>query len=340
MPDVVRLGIGGTEFGGWEALTITRTLDSCADAFSLSAPFNPANQSVVNAFRPFGYQRAEVKIDSELVLTGRIELVAPEVSARSRTINVQGRSLTGALIESSIDIGKGEFKGLTLAGIAREICKPHGIEVSAKFDTSEIKAAIPETGQTGFEFLAGLARSYGLLITCDARGRLVIDHVTSAAITVASLAEGDGVLMGATASYDGTQRFSKHKALAQSEGVSTYEGEAEDSGVGIYRPRVAIADCEPGALKAAAEWARSLALSSSCQIAASVSGWRHPGGGLWAPGQAVTLKAPGAFILAESRFLIAEASLSLDTSGGRVSTLRLVFPETYRGAMPGSYPWA
>lgn len=146
--------------------------------------------------------------------------------------------------------------------------------------------------------------------------------------------------MAASASYDGAARFSRYKALAQSDGVGNYSGEADDSGVGIYRPRVAIADCEPDALNAAAEWDRSLALAAAFQLSATVSGWRHPGGALWAPGQAVTLKSPGAFILAESRFLAAEATLMLDKDGGRTSTLRLVFPETYRGAMPGSYPWA
>lgn len=339
MSEEVGLTIGGSTFTGWEALTITRALDSVADGFSLSGPFDPSNSVTLSAFKPFSYKPAIVKIDGELVLTGQVESVSPSISASDRAINVQGRSKTGPLVECSIDIGKTQFDGLSLSAIAKQICQPFGITVQAINDTNPIKLARANPGEQAFSFLNKLAKDYSLLLNCDVDGRLLIQLARTGGNPVASLVEGQGLLIGVSAGYNGAQRFSKYKVLQQQDGAANIKGEALDSGVSPYRPMVeAGGESNSSDIKNSANWKRALALASSISIEATVSGWRTPGGALWTPGQLVTLKAPGAFVIKETVLMVAGSTLTLD-AGGRVASLRLVLPATYTGEMPGGYPW-
>jgi prophage tail gpP-like protein len=341
MPDVVSLSIEGVEFEGWEALTITRSLDSLAHAFSLSGPFNPEDPAIIKAFRPFEYQKVLVTIDGEKLLTGRIESVAPSVTEADRVITIQGRSLTGPLLDCSVDIGKLQFDGLSLSTIARQVCNPHGIGIVALNDTAPILEARADPGQGGFDFLNKLAADASLLLTTDTEGRLVIFRYKAAGAPVASLAEGQGLVKAVTASYNGTGRWSRYKVLQQQDGAESITGTAEDKGVKIYRPIVEVgSEGDAKEIQKAAAWKRALALASSVSVSVTLAGWRAPAGMLWAPGQIVTLKAPGAFLTQEATMAVAEATLTLDASQGRISTLRLVLPATYSGEMPGSYPWA
>jgi prophage tail gpP-like protein len=357
MSDDVTIDILGQGFAGWEALTITRSLDSVADGFSLTAPFNPDTPQVVAAFRPFGYQRAEVKIDGETVLTGRVELVSPSTQAGDRIINVQGRSLTGSLVECSIDGVGYEFAGLSLLQVAQKICQPFGITATSTVGSGPVlKTAVgavsvaeagealsesrAQPGDDAYAFLNRLAQDAGLILTSDVKGRLVITKIQPATAPVASIIEGDGPVISVSAKYDGVSRWSKYKVLQQQDGTPDLKGEATDGGVKIYRPKNEIgSDSDAGNLAKAARWKRALALADAVEVSAVVAGWRTNAGQIWTPGMAVTVKAPGAFIINESKFIVAEATLTLDASQGRTTALRLVLPATYTGEMPEVYPW-
>jgi len=355
MPDIVGLTINGTEYTGWEALTITRSLDSVADAFSLSGAFDPNNPQVKSAFKPFGYQAATVNIDGELVLTGTIESVAPSITESDRVINVQGRSKTGVLVDCAID-GQGfQFAGLSLLTIAQKLSKPFGIEAlgvlgpSLKTATTAstiaeaskaLKDAKADPGQVVFEFLNKIAQDSGLLLTSNVKGNLVITKIQPGAAPIASLLEGYSGFMSASATYNGAGRFSRYKVLQQQDGAPGISGTADDAGVKVYRPSVSVgAESDAKDVKKAAQWRRAMALAGSVSVSVKVTGWRAPNGTIWTPGNVVTLLSASAFILKETTFIIAGATLTLDASQGRTTDLRLVLPATYSGEMPGSYPW-
>ena len=341
MSDDVTLEIAGRAFGGWESLTIERTLDSVADAFAVQAPFDPDQPEIRAAFKPFGYHAVSVKIDGELVLTGRVESVSPTTTAGDRAISVQGRSLTGALVDCAVDGIGYQFDGLTLAAIARRVCAPFGLAVDAKRDSAAFTEARAQPGDTAFWFLNRLAQDAGLLLTCDTVGRLVVTKVTPGAAPVAALIEGTGPLREASAVYDGTRRFSLYRVLQQQDGEPDIVGTADDSGVGVYRPTVDTgAEGDAKNVTAAAAWRRALGLAEAVGVDVTVSGWRSRSGAIWVPGNTVTLDAPGAYVLRETPFVVAAVRLTLDAQDGRTTALRLVLPATYTGEMPGAYPWA
>ncbi len=344
--DVVALRAGGQEFTGWTGISIGMAIDQVADTFSLSLPYDPARSDLRQVFRPFGYERVEVRLDDELLITGRVDKVSASVGAGERMLTVEGRSLTAALVDCS-HADKPEYSALFLSTIAKQACKPFGLLVRADADSrAAIEIARPEYGQTPADFLGSLAAPRNLLLNSSYDGKLVISSAT--AITkraaVAALVEGEQPLLNVSASFDGSRRFSLYRVATQFAGASDKAGEAADSGVPIYRPRFsAVADADSDSatetgLTATARRARTAGYASAVAVSCTLAGWRRPDGARWAERQAVTLKAPGAMLPTEARYIIAGCTLKLE-EGGQTTDLRLVLPELYAGQMPEAEPW-
>jgi len=282
-----------------------------------------------------------VFIGSEPIITGTIEVIEPGITATDRQISVQGRSLPGVLVDCNIEADGWEFQGLTLFNLAREFCAPFSIPVVTEGpDTDAIFEIRAEPGQRYFDFLKQVADARGKLITDDRRGRLVISTPTIGGDPVAAIVEGDGPVVSVSARYDGTRRYSKYTVMTQFAGVPDLHGTSSDRAVTAYRPFARVgsfAEFEDD-IDIAADWERRLALSRSVSVSAVIKGWRHSSG-IWTPGDVVTLNAPSAYILRETRMIVAGVTLRIDESDGLVSELRLILPETYAGDPPSRYPW-
>lgn len=338
--DKVYVTVDGKTFGGWTDVEIQRAIDTAASGFSISAPYDPDRQELVDTFRPFAYNSCRVYIGNQLIITGTIELLNPSLGDDSRMLNIQGRSFPGALVDCSIDRDGWEFFGLTLGEIARKFCEPFGIAVSLIGpDTPKQYELRPELGQQYYSFLQQVADAYGRLITDDAQGRLVIQEFTPSSDPVASIVEGESLLAGASANYDGTQRFSKYMLMTQFAGVPDLNSSASDRGVTVHRPFVRVGElAEFEDIQQAAEWQRSRAFASSVDIQVQVRGWRH-NNRYWNRGDTVTAYIPSIGIRRESLFTIAGVTFRISPSEGRVAQLRLVLPETYTRQFPEVFPW-
>ena len=338
--DIVKLSINGREFTGWTAATITMAIDNCADAFSLTAPFDPDDPVVMAAFKPMGYQDVKLSIGSDVVLTGTVDKVEPKIEANNRTINVQGRSLTGPLVDCSIE-GNLEFSGLTLADIARALCKPFGVKVRADYNTGKITAASAKFGQGVYDFLSKVGGPYNMLLNSSYIGELVITDgkALAAKAPIATLVEGKKPLLSVSSSFDASVRFSAYKISAQQDGSANVSGKVSDSTIKKYRPKLIEQDDTGTDPSLAAAWERSKAFAASMSVTAKMSGWRRPDGARWAERQTVTLKAPGAMVVRETKWLIAGVTHTLDANEGCTTDLRLILPETYAGTVPKVLPW-
>jgi prophage tail gpP-like protein len=369
--DEVRVVIDGKEFKGWEGVTIEMAVDHIADAFSITAPWDPGRKELREAFRPFGYQKAELFIDDEKLLTGRIDKVTPSLEAKDRRANLQGRSLTGVLADCSHD-GDLEFgnNALTLADIARQVCKPFKVAVRADNDTATIQEVRAEYGQVAADFLNSIAAPRNILLNCSYDGELVLTWGATLLNKMpgARLVEGQYPVESVDSDFDSTKRFSVFKAATQFAGQNFLDI-SYDSTIRVYRPHLSAVqdtDASPEDVVAstvfendiagqrgqsfagatakspkshAAARARAASLAESISVNVSVTGWRRPDGKRWAERQVVTLLAPSAMVYKEAAWLIAGVTLKLDASGGRSTSLRLVLPETYSGTMPKVIPW-
>ncbi len=354
MSDVVSIKVGGQSISGWTGVTIEQAIDNCADAFAISAPFDPDRKDLRERFKPFGYQPCEVYIDDQLIITGRIEKVELADSADGQTLIVEGRNKTGAIVDCYID-GGFQFNGFALSTVIKQLVGPeikesgrirlgkYGIKVWALNDTNPIPECVAEPGQKIFEFASELAENYGLFLYSNEKGWLIISYPPKAETPVASIVAGKSPYIGGSASYDGTTRFSMYKVISSnyfSEGVAR---NAEDLDVPIYRRSVQLLKSSSlTELKNTARYKRSRALARSASIDITVSGWRDANGALWEKGKTITLVAPALMVYQEYDFILAGITLKIDETQGRVADLRLVMPQTYdkkTPKMPEVYPW-
>jgi len=337
--DEVRLEVAGRKLTGFDGITLTMAIDSLADSFALTMPYDPDRSDLRVALRPFAYTPCKVYLDDDLLLTGRIEKLAPKMDAGERSLTVEGRSLTGVLVDCGIE-GDLDFKGLTLAVMARKLCKPFGIIVHADADSEQFTTRA-ECGQTVLDFLNSIAAPRNLFLNSTFQGGLRISSASALtqAAPVAALIEGQVPLLAVSASYDGTRRFSSYDVDAQIDAENVH-GHEDDTAVPVHRPTIILMkDMDPDP-NATARRARMEAIAAALPITATVSGWRTPRGQRWHERQSVTLKAPGAMLATERKYLIAEATFRLDKSAGKTVDLRLVMAEAYAGKPLGVLPWA
>jgi len=338
--DEISVIVAGRVFSGWQGLNLQENEDTFADGFSITAPFNPDDSDMREAFRPFSYRLCQVYIGKDRVLKGTIEQISPSGSASDRTITIGGRSVSGAMVDSSIEGQGQEFKGQSLRTICQWIAGLFGVEVvDDTEDTGPIPETRPEPTQTAFEFLNDLAKSKGRLLTTDSRGILRITKPSSAGNPVAAIVEGEGLFVEASANYDGAKRHSRYIVYLDSDGTPGIRGAAEDEGIPIYRPHQEEPNAAATDANTAAAWARTIALSEATAVNVTVSRWRRENGEIWRKGDFVTLRSPSAMVYQESLFRVAGRSFEIDDTQGKQTVLRLVLPQAFTTQMPERHPW-
>lgn len=335
----VTLSIGGNTFTGWSGVSIQRSIEGFAQ-FAVTAPFDPSRPDIRKAFKPFTYESVELYIGRELIITGIMELIEPTLNANDRSIMIQGRSIPGVLVDCSMPEDASSYDGMSLGELARVLCEPFTITV---LDTSGPNGTsgdyifhdelIPEPGEKIFNYLQKVADAEQKLLTDDNTGRLIISKPSPDGSPVASIVEGTDKIIRATATYDGTKRFSKYIVMSQLDGMPDLVGYASDQSVPAYRPFIKIgSESVIDDIDTAAEQQRSLGIAASMKISMSVIGW-HTGKVLWDKGQIVTVKLPSLFIDTDTKMLVSSVKFSLDTSG-QITELLLVPPETYTPDLP------
>jgi prophage tail gpP-like protein len=337
----VRIKVNGTEFTGWSGVTIEVSLDGVARAFSITSAFDPSNSTLNASISPFSYSEVTIYIGSTLVLTGQIEVIQASISDSESAINIQGRSKTGVLLDCSIPVDQLTYTGLTLQQIANSFCQTFGIPVQLNgSDTTSVSDARAKPGDKYFDFLKSIADAKARILRDDERGRLVIDNRPSGTgAPVQSFIEGEGQFVAFSATYDGTQRFSRYKVLLQVKGFPEVSSEVFDTSIQTPRPSVVIEkEAEFNDARPAAEWERARAFARAGKFSMPVIGWRREDGQLWRPGEIITVQSPSCFLNNETRFLVTSVSYSL-TAGERSVNLDLHLPETYTGSLPVVFPW-
>lgn len=356
--DEVTLIVGGKTFLGWTGVSIESNVETCADGFSLTMPFDPSRLDLLASFQPWTIAR--LYIGNDLVLTGYLEDFPTHHDATTRTMTVGGRSLTGQLVDCVWEGGR-DFNWSTLGHLAAQLAQPYGIQVVVQNDTGVITLAKIEDEETVFKFLDRIAQGKsadGLSIpgvtraiakiSGDERGRLVIAPPYPSGAPVASLIEGQGPYLGGDSDYNATRRFSRYCTYVEGDQAGVPLGQASDPAVKLYRPTAkltgAIYDQDPNLL---AKYERGMAYLSSSTFSVVIAGWRVPKqpaedpatGPVWRKNMLVTVKAPSIRVPKEAQFMVAGVRMQLSGQTSKTTTLRLAPPGSYVGQLPAVEPW-
>ena len=342
----IELKIDHEKLSGFEGLQVIRAIDSAADAYSFSIPWEPTPENI-ERFRPFKVRNVQVLVDDTKIITGYLEKPGFSTSAAGRRANIQGRSASGTIMDWSAG-PPFQFENLTFNNISKELSKAiheslAGGVVFASTDTAPIAEVTIEPGDTVFKVMSTLASSHGLWGRPTAGGRLEYLKFSSTRASVATLFEGISPVRVITTDHDVTRRFQKYMVIGASEGEPEITAEVSDYeslGLGVRGRQISELGQQTTDIEQAAKFARSRAIIDSYTATAEVDGW-HYNGTLWNPGDIITVKAPGAFILKPTRLIITRVTYKIDESGGQAAVLDLGLPEVYDGTTPKleALPW-
>ncbi|HHR4726369.1 TPA: phage baseplate assembly protein, partial [Salmonella enterica] len=292
MSSRVELFISGRIFSGWTGISVRRSLEHLAGTFSLDLmmPGQPVPDGI-KAGLP-----VTLKINGTTVITGYLDTVKHNLTARSHKITITGRDKTGDLVDCSAVFKGGQWHGRTLEQIAGDLCKPFGVRVIWQVD--DAAAAKPFTtftlqlSETVSDALTRAARHRGVMVTSNADGDLVFTQAGSRQAGTLELGKN---LLQADFTDDQRNRYSEYLVKGHGGGgghkgdarmaalLAGPKGTADDKAVTRYRPKVILADHKitaDGARQRAVREERR-AIAKSERFVAGVRGWFREGGSLW-----------------------------------------------------------
>ena len=341
--DEISIRIEGQVFKGWTASSISRNINTIADAFTFSFPYDPNDLNLREKTRPYSYKKTDLFIGGELYI-GAQSIKWHAGARRNETIKiVEARTKAGHTIESMGQKTSLEFENQTLAQIATAIMQPYGDDLKPLFfsgDSDQFPKARKEITDTDFAFLSGLAAQKGFMITSSDTGQMAFVRANINGRPVSRFVEGDTAIEYISATYNGAGRHSSYQAVTESAGTPGPSSILKDPSVPVYRPFVFSADdLEAGNLDTATRWRRSNSLASSSPLSITAAGWRNQTNMLWRENMKVTVLAPSVDVFTETEYIISGVDLRKDENGGNVSILQMVLPQAYSLEFPTSFPW-
>lgn len=329
--------IDGKEWQGWTGTTITRSLKALAGEIRLTVTRKWSDAKVMPLAPGLPIQ---INIGSDRVATGYISEFIPSYDDKSVRYELVCHDKTVDLVDCSVVHSSGEWKNVTLATIAKDVCQPFDIDVVIEADVGAAFTTVRlEQGETGFELLERLSRQRAVLLTSNAYGNLVITTASTRKLSI-SLALGQNIRAA-------RGRFSKRESFDQvivkgldeswkSNDPAQTGGQAvvtRNKSVTRYRPHIILMEesfTVDGASRRG-QWqiASSAAKANTTEI--TVDGWRMGAdpssntftGELWPLNVQLTVIDPIQGI--DAVLLISQVSF-IENDEGRVSILSLVPP--------------
>ena len=330
--DKLTLTTGGYEYSGWEAVSVTRTLEEACSSFSLALTEDV--DAAGDAIRPRPGDECTIDIGSSRVVTGYVDAVTMAHDGTSHTLEVTGRSKTQDLVDCSIVTEPFQYRNRTMTDIATVLAAPYHVTVT---DEEGIENTIPrfvcETGETPFDAIERLARDQAVLVTDNEYGELVLTTVGQ--LELPPLAH-PGNILSARLTADASQRYSHYTVKAQTVGdddnfadvVAGIDALIEDDDLRRYRALVIRGEraMSAAAAKKRAVWEAVTRAGRSAQVEIAVQGWRGPDNVLWEVNGLTWVT--DAVIGVDAVLLTIAVTYSYDSSGQR-TTMLLAPPGAY-----------
>lgn len=339
-----RVEIGGREIPVISG-SITRTLDTAADAWTATIAWQPGEDLEIDRVtRPYGYEKSKAYIDDKELVTGPLFTVQHSLDSSGSSKNLVGYSATVSIVDSHIKPEQLESNNISLMARAEQLLQPYGLRVFSEND-ADVEAifdrVVANKNDTIFEHLRKLAKERQILVSCTPRGNLLFTRANLSAPPVGTIEESTvSSSLKYTSTFDGRKRFSTYRVICQTPNKREKKvAISRDQNVPIQRFRnLEVQNSSTGNIQNIADWERSKQFSQALNIPFPVPSWYDPGGVLWEPGTQLivtskTLGTPRGY-----SFLIRQVQYNFSASG-EDAVLTLVPPETYTGGIIDE-PWA
>jgi len=353
------LRVNGRRFNSWKSISINRSIAQIAGSFSFTTSNRYAGE--VEKWGVTTGDECTVDVGDEQVINGYIDDISDGYSVSSHDVTFSGRDKTADLVDchynpfEEVDQailtalnntltgnkgGKSEFNNQTFLQIIEKLCAPFNIEVeldSALLIYPDLFQLIAkyavETGSFVYENIATLCQQYAVLPITTGDGKLFI---TRAGLVKANdaLEVGVNIIANKLAQSD-KDRYSVYYV----EGIPkpsvfnlklTAKGSLTDDYIKRYRPLVILAGEQAitddvGQKRCA--WEARIRMGASRKVETTVRKWTQTNGKIWPLNGLVPMRDKK--IGVEKELLIAGLALNLDSTGGELTTMSLVHPDTF-----------
>lgn len=337
----VTLTVNGMDFGGWKDVRISAGIERQARDFSTGITWKwPGSGDRPRMIRQ--WDSCEVRIGSELVLTGYVDATPVRWDSKQISVSVSGRSRTEDLVDCGAENSPGQWRNQSVLAIVTALAAPYGIKVVAEADAGGVLTDHTiQPGETVFESIDRLLRLSRLLSTDDASGRLVIARPGSAGRAVDRLERGINLLSG-DAPLDFSEVFSEYVSKGQRAGtdevfgLAASEVEARASDTRVGRKRVMVLhegkQITPELARQRVAWERENRISKALATSYEVQGWRQSNGALWRHNQIVRVVDP--LIGFDRDMLITAIDYTETNEGGTKAKVTVAPPDGFEAEPP------
>ena len=328
LPHLVTLELDGQGFTQWTEVSISRSLESPARSFSVTA-FQQRPAQVVA--RPGS--AAVLSLNGIPIVTGWVDDIDVARDVAGSSVTFTGRSRVADLVDSAPAPGTPrKWTAAPPSLIVAALAAPFGITVTPPLVGNEpFRRFALEQNETIWDAIDRICSARGLLAIDDAAGNLTLTRLSAAtALRHVGTLQGGVNLKAWKVSHKGSQRFSSYVAKGQTIGdivtpaalAASVVGTATDAGVS--RPRYYAIDAHgldtAGAI-AKAQWEATTRYGRAITVTGEVPGWTDGAGAFWTPGQLVAVRIPHAGL--DTDLVIVEANPGKSTTGGSVTGLVL-----------------
>lgn len=324
MNDDLTLTANGRSISGWEEISVTLRAEAFPNVFTIGLSSLDPSSGVDLVVRPG--DACQVKLGSDVVITGYVDRVGNGGSPTAHALRVIGRGKCQDLVDCSAEWPKGQIKGASALEIAKKLAQPYGIAVQLA-NGAKPGPEVPQFnltyGETAAEIIQRVARAAALLAYEDANGILNL-------AAVGTRQAASGIIYGENVeSWDDElsmdQRYSEIVCTALSQDVWGDLGDGglffdteKDPNVPRHRRMyMVLEEAATGAQPftiAKAKWEMARRAGRATMVQATVDSWRDKSGTLWAPNSLVPVALPG-FPASSSPLCISEVTFRRDNSG-------------------------
>ena len=346
--DKCTLVINGKEIPAVSA-TIKRSIESCVDGFNATIAMSLDYKDP--PVRAYGYEKCEVYLGSNLVITGVIYTSDIDYNINGYSANIEGSSIPTDLIDSEF-FPPYDMNQITLPEIAQSIIDRLGIDIEVEVKPYDINNEFFERidideSDTMLNLLHDLALQRGILVLSTKEGNLLLTRTNDAGKPVCVIGDEKNPLSNVRAKFDGRKRFNKYRAYATSPlrvQVDTKKRRKKSYRTYTQYRSIVILDNEvpetrQTSCKAddnaiteeekAAAYSQKRAYADSLEIKIPVNSWYIFGKEeLWEENTLVTLQHPAIFLKNGFDMLIREVTYTFN-SDGCTAVLDVVPPQCY-----------
>lgn len=334
--DELTLILGGQAIAGWTDIRIGRGIERCPSDFEIGMTEKFPGELTDLVVTPG--EACTVKLGSDTVITGYVDIFEPTIRAEQHGIRVVGRSKCSGLVDCSAICPTMVINNNNVLGIAQKLAAPFDVTVSTLVPPSEL-AIIPQycvnVTESPYDAIQLYSSYSGVLAYDQPDGNLVLARVSSTK-AASGFVEGQNVI-AATVRYAMDNRYSVYEVVPNSIDTLTDFGASgfvrmhvTDPNVPRYRPMLIVAENNNGIAvsKMRAKWEMARRAGRSKVVRLTCDSWRDAAGSLWTPNTIADVQLPSCK-LESAAFTIGELTYRRDGENGTTCELELMGSASY-----------